>query len=306
MSAIEEIRAGHPGELTLAVAIRSAARATADLRPPEGFGIWSRGALEEVLSALLEEKPFIFSQALEERVADDGALEAWLLRVIRNFWIDDAKSTEVGKMRRRLPAVLRGDDRFVHLMSPTESWALVEFAAVPFSGDVEGVRRAAGQVRGLYLEKLNAGGRTPKPVADVIRGVIAAVLTDEAGAVPAQVLAQLVLERLFPAAAPVKYLNEDSEPEESFTDVGPGPDFQVLIDTAARSVFASLSQAERDLVPFLGLEPGERVGVLPGVGANETEALVASVMVKIRWATRDDEDFREVVAALLHMCEQGS
>lgn len=153
MSAIEEIRAGHPGELTLAVAMRSAARATADLRPPEGFGTWSRGALEEVLSGLLEEKPFIFSQALEEQVADDGALEAWLLRVIRNFWIDEAKGTEVGKMRRRLPAVLRGDDRFVHLTSPTESWALVEFAAVPFSGDVEGVRRAAGRVRGLYLDR---------------------------------------------------------------------------------------------------------------------------------------------------------
>lgn len=300
--AIDEVRAGAPGERTRLLVVRAGARVVGDFPPPEGFGAWTRNAIEVAFGSLFEAQPHLFTKALARGVADDGALEAFVLVSLKRHLIDEAKKTEVGKMRRRFGNVLGKDARFVFLKVPVDSWALVEFAEHVWSDDLDVLRAAAARVHGVYILELNTAGPTPKRVADPLREVAAAVLAEACGAVPAQDLARVVLERFFPNERPLEYLDEPGRHEEEFADEEPGPDFEVLIDSAAESVFASLSVQERALVPHLGATEAERVGALQDTSSRETEALVASLTEKIRRAVREGGDEEQMVLALLDLC----
>jgi len=304
VSAIDEVRAGRPGIATMAVVMRAAARVAGDFPPPQGFRSWTRDAIAQVVGSLFLAKPHLLTKALASGVADDDALEAFMLVASKRHLIDEAKKTEVGKMRRRFQNVLGKDPRFVFLKSTVDSWALVEFADSVWSDDLDVLRAAAARVRGVYIVELNKGGPTPKKVADPLREVAAAVLAEACGAVPAQELARVVLERFFPAEQPLEYLDEPGRDEEEFADETPGPDFEVLIASAAQSVFASLSVKERALVPHLGKTTTERVGVLKDTSCRETEALVASLTEKIRRVVRDDGEAEQVVLTLLDLCRE--
>jgi hypothetical protein len=304
LSAIEEILAGRPGELTLAVVMRAGARVVGDFPPPESFGAWTRDAIEVAVGSLFEAKPHLLAKALVAGVADDDALEAFVLVALKRHLIDEAKSTEVGKMRSRFVNVLGRDARFVFVESPVDSWALTEFAQSVWSDDLDVLRAAANRVRGVYIVELNKSGPTPKKVAEALRAVAAAALSEARGAVPAQDLARVVLERFFPGEQPIEYLDEPSRDGDEFADQEPGPDFGVLVGDAAASVYAGLSSKERALVPHLGKTPAERLGVLEDTGPMETEALAASVLEKIRRAVRNDNEGEQVALALLNLCRE--
>jgi hypothetical protein len=130
------------------------------------------------------------------------------------------------------------------------------------------------------------------------------VLAEACGAVSAQDLARVIMERFFAAEQPLEYLDEPGRDEDEDAADGPGPDFEVLIDSAAESVFGSLSVKERALVPHLGTAAAKRVGVLEDTSSQETEALAESVGEKIRRAVRDDGEAEQVVLALLGMCRE--
>lgn len=310
VSAIDEIRAGRPGGATMAVSRRAGARVVGDFPPPEGFGSWTSDAIDVVLGSLFEAKPHLLTKALIAGVADDDALEAFVLVALRRHLIDEAKSTEVGKMRRRFANVLGKDPRFVFLDSPVDLWALVEYAHTLWSDDLDVLRAAAARVRGVYIVELNRAGRTPKAVADALRAVAAEVLTEARGAVPAQDLARVVLERFFPGEQPLAYLDEPGRGEIDIADTDAAPDaepdvdFDVSVEAAAEVVYASLSPKERALMPHLGEVPEDRAGVLEDTGPAETEALAASVLERIRRAVADDADGEQVVRALLKLCRE--
>ena len=310
VSAIDEIRAGQPGGSTLAVIIRAGARVVGDFPPPDGFGSWTSDAIEVAVGSLFEAKPHLLAKALVAGVADDDALEAFVLVALKRHLIDEAKSTEVGKMRRRFANVLGKDPRFVFVDSSVDCWALVEYSNTVWSDDLDVLRAAASKVRGVYIVELNRGGRTPKVVADALREVAATVLAEARGAVPAQDLARVVLERFFPGEQPLAYLDEPGRAEVDIPDaqldaeVESGPDFEVSVEAAAEAVYARLSAKERALMPHLAETPAERLGVLEDTGPAETEALGASVLEKIRRAVRDDAESQQVVLALLKLCRE--
>lgn len=306
MTAIDEIRVGTPGDATLGLAMRSAARVVNDFAPRAGYSGWTREALEELVASLFAAKRGLLAAALASGVTSDDALGAFLLRATRNLLIDEARETDVGKMRRRLVTLLGRDPRFVFAKVPKHTWALVEFASVVWSDDLDVLRQAAARVRGVYVTKLNTAGPTPRKVADVLRAIAAAVLGEAAGAVPAQDLARVMLERLFPGAQAPVYLGEPGGEGQEFESLEPGPGFVIEVASAAESVFAALSGNERKLVPLLGATPAERVGALDGVGPSETEALVAAVRAKVAAAVLDDEDAEHVVLVLGNLCAGGS
>lgn len=288
----------------LTVAMRAGARVVGDFPPPEGYGAWNREAISEAVGALFEAKPHLLTKALANGVADDGSLEAFLLVAMKRHLIDEAKATELGKMRRRFEKLLGRDPRFVFVSAPVASWALVQFAESVWPDDLDVLRAAAARVRGVYIVALNKAGPTPKKVADPLREVAAAVLSEACGAVPAQDLARVVLERFFPGEQPLEYVDEPGHHEGEFADETPGPDFEILIESAAEWVFASLTVAERALVPRLGEAPAERVGVLEDTGPAEAEALAASLREKIARAILDDGDAEQVVLTLGNLCRE--
>lgn len=266
MNAIDEVRAGRPGELTLALVMRAGARAVGRYPPPEGFGSWTREAVEVAVGSLFEKKPHLLSKALVAGVADDEALEAFVLVALTRHLIDEAKSTEVGKMWRRFVTVLGEDARFVFADFPVDCWALVGCAESVWSGDLDVLRAAAARVRGVYITELNKAGPTRKAVVHALREVAVAVVRETAAPVPAQDLARVVLERFFPGEQPLAYLDEPGRDADELAthppgpDSEPGPDFELSVEAAAESVYASLSANERSLVPHLGEAPADRLG----------------------------------------------
>lgn len=244
--AIDEVRASAPGEATRDLVMRAGARAVGDFPRPEGYGSWTSDAIAETVAALFEAKPFLLTEALEAGVADDDALEAYVMVALKHHLIDEAKGTDVGRLRRRFVKVLGEDNRFVRSTAAGETWMLAEFKGRTSSDELEVLRAAAARVRGVYIEKLNKGGRTREPVADALRTVAAAVLAAAGGTVSAQDLARVVFERFFPGDEALEYIDEPGA--EDVADSWQGPDFEVLIDATARSVFSSLTVKEKALL----------------------------------------------------------
>lgn len=300
MSALDEIWSGHPGRSTFELVISAGARVVGAFPPPDGYGGWSRDAIAEEVNALFVAKPHVLTMALEAGVADDDALEAYVMAAIKHHLIDQAKGTDVGKLRRRFVNVLAEDPRFVHSTMAGETWVLAEFDGAVRSGELRALHAAAARVRGVFIERLNKAGPTPGPVADALRTVTAAVLAEARGAVTAQDLARVVFDRFFPAGEPTVYL--DAPRSEQIADTAPGPEAKTLANAAARALFTTLGEKEKALLPHLGKAPEERAGLLEDTGPHETEALAAAVAAKIRAAVQDDTDADDVVLALRDMC----
>lgn len=302
VSALEELKAGKPGSATLALVMRAAGRAVRVFPPREGYGEWTQDAIAEEVSALFERRPHLLTKALIAGVDSDEKFDAYLGTVVANALKDQAKGTDVGKLRRRFVNVLGSDERFVHSAAAGETWVLAGFEGNAWTGDLVPLRRAAAKVRGVFIEKLNPAGPTPAPVRDALRTVAAAVLGEARAAVLAQDLAHVVLERFFPSGHSTRYL--DAPGGESVADQRPGPEWAVSTDAAARAVFAQLDDYERALLPHLGEAPQERLGRLEGVGPRETEAIAAALTTKIAQAVADDAEADQVVLALFDLCRE--
>lgn len=300
MGALNEIRAGVPGQATLAIVQRAAGRAVRGFPPPEGYGEWSKEAVAEEVGELFERKPALLTKALTAGVENDERLEAYLVRVFDNALKDKAKSTDIGKLRRRFENVLGSDERFIRSEAAGETWVLAEFEGSVWSGDLAALRLAAAAVRGVFIEKLNPAGPTPVSVRDALRTIAAAVLGEARGAVLAQDLARVVFERFFASGQSVVYL--DAPRGENIVDQRPRPEAGMLAESAARAVFANLDHKEKALLPHLGTTPEERLGLLEGVGPHEIEAIAEALRVKLAQAVVDDAEADKVVLALLGLC----
>lgn len=301
MTALEELKAGKPGPATLALVVRAASRAVRAFPPREGYGRWTEDAVAEEVSVVFEQRPYLLTKALTAGVDSDEKLEAYLRTAVANAMKDQAKSTDVGKLRRRLVNVLGSDERFVHSTAAGETWVLAEFEGRAWTGDLVPLRRAAARVRGVFIDKLNPAGPTPGPVRDALRAVAAAVLREARAAVLAQDLAHVVFDRFFPSGHPTLYL--DAPGGHTIADPRPGPESAVSTAAAARALFAALDEHEKALLPHLGQTPQTRRGRLPGVGPRETEAIADALTAKIAQAVVDDTEAEQVVLALLDLLD---
>jgi hypothetical protein len=88
-----------------AAPLRPTSRSIVDVLYTRGFRSWADGdAVDELICAMFDEN---LSLLLECAVkAHDASLERLLLAAMKNWLIDQAKATEVGKLRRRLENVL--------------------------------------------------------------------------------------------------------------------------------------------------------------------------------------------------------
>ena len=81
-------------------------RSIVDVPSTRGFRSWADGdAVDELICAMFDEIPQLVV-GCAVKAHDDASLERLLLTAIKNWLIDQAKATEVGKLRRRLENVL--------------------------------------------------------------------------------------------------------------------------------------------------------------------------------------------------------
>lgn len=130
--------------------------------PPEGYNRWENDAVDELLHRMItregEGGQFILNCFL--RAVDDTSLEKMFFTSIKYFLIDEAKSTERGKLRRRFATRLAKDDQFRAVPSASPRWALASHpAGAVWQGDLDELVRAAWEVRGCG----SPPGITPDP-----------------------------------------------------------------------------------------------------------------------------------------------
>lgn len=300
MSAYAELlETGAPGPLTLALLRRLGAQIgrTSRFPPPDGHRNWTKEAVDELICALFVAKRDLLVGCLAT-ANDAAALERLLLTAIQNWLKDQAKATEVGKLRRRLQNVLGGDPRFVLVKDGRDYWALTGHAQTIWQGNLVRLHAAAHKVRGVQVTRWNPSGPTPQDTKDKLISLAHAVLAEAGGCVSAQDLSVVLAARtglwLSPTFVSLSVDGWDEPDPSADTEAA------ALTATAAQQIWSSLSPDERVVVPLLAGNPDDVAAQLD-VGPETAAAIQAAVREKLRLATVDDDERDGVVASLLRL-----
>jgi hypothetical protein len=300
----ELLETGTPGALTLDLLRRlgwQVAR-TSRFPPPDGFSSWVDDAVDDLICAMFVGKPQLVVGCMI-KAHDDASLERLLLAAIKNWLIDQAKATEVGKLRRRLEKVLGDDPRFARAKTGRDRWALTDHASTVWQGVIEQLHAAAHRVRGVQITRWNRAGPTPRETREALVAVAYGVLSEAHGSVPAQDLSKVIAARfqLQPSPTFVQLSADAAWEPDTFVD----PATAAICGVAVRDLWASLSPDEQTVVPMMGANP-EDVAARLSIGPQTAAAVQAAVREKLRLATVDDDDFEMIIGGLLQLaqCEE--
>lgn len=172
--------------------------------PPDGHGSWTIDAVtDQAVNLYLAKGAAVVAEAKAAAGGDQGHLERRLLKTIRNYMIDVAKSTPVGLMRNRLatmllrhPDYVRLDDSTAH---PLDGWAPARSPGADgelWHGDEDVLHVAAANTQVLPGVKFNKSGPPPPVTKQALLAVIAAVFAAAGDCyLPDQTLARVVARR---------------------------------------------------------------------------------------------------------------
>jgi hypothetical protein len=298
----ELLESGKPGALTLDLLRRLGKQVTRTSRfpPPDGFTSWDNDAVDDLICAMFIEKPQLVVGCMI-KAHDDASLERLLLAAVKNWLIDQAKTTEVGKLRRRLENVLGGDPRFASAEKRNDRWALTGHHKAVWQGDIEQLHAAAYRVRGVQITRWNTSGPTPRKTKDALVAVAYRVLVEAGGSVSAQDLSKVIAARfqLQPSPTFVQLSADAAWEPDRFVDLGTA----TFCGAAARDLWASLSPDEQTVVRLLAAADPEDVAARLGTGTETAAAIQAAVREKLRLATVDDDDAEAIIGELLRLAQ---
>lgn len=249
-TAYEELTSGTAGSATVALLIRLT-RQVGNVKtfpPPFGYAAWTETAAEEWVSALFAARGPEFLLTCFVKATDDASLERLLLTTITNALIDEAKKTDVGKMRRRLGTLLSADPRFAAAplaYAGEAAWRHANVDDRAWDGGIDELVALLHVATAAPVIDLNHGGRTPRSVRESITDASATALQQADAAVRAQLLARGILLRFELTDPQVVALLADHD--ELADDVG---SFDVEVD--AEELFQSLDDRGRRVVVLLG------------------------------------------------------
>ena len=171
------------------------------LRPPGG---WDRDAVEDLVSEFFVEKVKKLTADLVTIGVTPQLVGKVMRRWIRNFLIDRARSTPLGRIRRKIEEDMLGQyPEFLRVPAGEAGagrWYLVGQSSYPYGGDFAPLIEAAYVVPGVKAVRWS-GPRHPPLTSDAsLRAIVAAVLTAAAGSLEVAQLVHVVAQR-FPAAA---------------------------------------------------------------------------------------------------------
>jgi hypothetical protein len=166
--------------------------------PPPQHRAWTEEASQDAVTELILSKGWVeLISAAAASSTDQRSFELVLLRTIRNWFIDQAKATVTGKMRRRLQTLLARDARFElarHLLSD-DGWTLPAFGDAVWAGDVDALFARSAHFATEPLDELNTAGRTSAANRVRILRYLAGVFQLALGALREQLLAVFVVRR---------------------------------------------------------------------------------------------------------------
>ena len=259
MSAWSELRETHAlgraGAEQLYITVRAVARAH-HFPPPEGYERWTLDAVAEVAHDFLTGARA--TERLVELAAnatDDDSFSRLLSRAVLNHLRGVARQTAVGKLIIRLKQLLTEPEYRVESAGVPGAGNITLAVAEPgalWSGDPAPLLRAAYRVSDVHLVRWRPDTRREPPLADSesLSRVAHAVLEAAAGSMRFADLALIVGARFglsdTPAVTGIDTI--DLTPDE----LGAGPETEVLIEDAARTMLGQLSDRDQLVLAWLG------------------------------------------------------
>ena len=254
--ACEEVQAlGHLGEACvklLFALMREETRRFTVLCPPGG---WDRDAVEDLASEFFVEKVEKLTADLVTIGVTPQIVGKLMRRWIRNFLIDRARDTPLGRIRRKLEEDMLGrDPEFLRVPAGEEGagrWYLAGQPSYPYGGDFAPLIDAAYAVPGVKAVRWSGPRRPPLTSDASLRAIVAAVLTAAGGSLEVAQLVHVVAQR-FPAAAEPEDVTIDDDTFDRVTRMGSDdPALAVETGESISAVLDQLSPSQRALMPYL-------------------------------------------------------
>jgi hypothetical protein len=299
LTAFEELTADRtPGPQTIDLLIRLVAQVTrmSSFPPPGGHSRWSDQAVLDHIATLISRKNglgFIASCFLKSD--DSGSLERLLVKSIKNDLIDEAKSTPVGRLRRRLHTLLSQDSRFVDasdLFAGQAGWSIPENRLVASDDDINRLLELTAGIDVAPIKPLPSAGRTPKAARESLLSLTHAVLKAVDAALRAQTLARFLSKR-FGLAPEGTITGLDGDRVVVYDEFdATDPDAELM----ATELFTDLTPLERSVIPLLD-------DLIAVEGLYGEAGLSACEAVKVRLRILVGSELgRDALGPLLRLC----
>ena len=239
-------------------------RRFAVLRPPGG---WDRDEVEGLVSEFFIKKGQSLTAELVTIGVTPEVVGKMMRRWIRNFLIDRARGTPLGRIRRKLEEDMLGQYPEFLQVPPGEEgagrWYLAGQPSYPYGGDFTPLIEAAYAVPGVKAVRWSGPRRPPLTSDASLRAIVAAVLTAAGGSLEVAQLVHVVAQR-FPAAAEPEDVTIGDDTFDRVTRMGnDDPGFALEIGESIREVLDQLSPSQRALVPYLECDINDRHGGAP-------------------------------------------
>lgn len=286
----------------LCALMREETRRFTVLCPPGG---WDRDAVGGLVSEFFVEKVEKLTADLLTIGVTPQVVGKVMRRWVRNFLIDRARGTPLGRIRRKIEEdMLEQYSEFLRVPVGEVGagrWYLVGQPSYPYGGDFAPLIGAAYAVPGVKAVRWS-GPRHPPLTSDAsLRAIVAAVLTAAAGSLEVAQLVHVVAQR-FPAAAEPEDVTISDDTFERVTRVGKDdPGLALETGESIREVYDQLSPSQRALVPYLDSDIKVVMAVLQ-VGRSRAYEAVKHVKDLLDRLLPDDGTRGLVYAAVVERC----
>lgn len=272
------------------------------LCPPGG---WDRDAIEGFASEFFIEKVEKLTADLVTIGVTPQLVGKVMRRWVRNFLIDRARGTPLGRIRRKVEEDVLGKYSEFLRVPPGEAgagrWYLAGQPSYPYGGAFAPLVEAAYAVPGVSAVRWS-GPRHPPLTSDAsLRAIVAAVLAAAAGSLEVAQLTHVVAQRFPAAAEPEDTMIGDDALERVTRTVNDDSGSVLETRESAREVYEQLSPSERVLVPYLDRDIKVVMDVLH-VGRSRAYEAVKHVRELLDRLLPDDGTRDVVGAAVVAMC----
>ncbi len=274
------------------------------LRPPGG---WARDEVESLVSEFFIRKGQSLTADLVTIGVTPEVVGKMMRRWIRNFLIDRARRTPLGRIRRKLEEDMLGQYPDFLQVPPGEEgagrWFLAGQPSYPYGGDFTPLIEAAYAVPGVKAVRWSGPRRPPLTSDASLRAIVAAVLTAADGSLEVAQLVRVVAQR-FPAAAEPEDVTIDDDTFDRVTRMyRDDPALTFETGESISAVLDQLSPSQRALVPYLDRDINAVMQVL-NVGRSRAYEAVRHLKGVLDRLLPDDQTRAVVYAAVVERCSE--
>jgi hypothetical protein len=272
------------------------------LRPAGG---WNRDLVEGLMGDFFVEKIETLTAELVAIGVTPQVVGKVMRRWIRNFLIDRARDTPLGRIRRKLEEDMLGQYPEFLRVPPGEEgagrWYLTGRPSYPYGGSFAPLIEAAYSVPGVKAVRWSGPRRPPLTSDASLRAIVTAVLSAAGGSLEVAQLVHVVAQR-FPVAVEPEDVTIDDDTFSRVARMGSGdPGSALETEESIRAVLVQLSPSQRALVPYLDGDIKVIAEVL-NVGRSRAYEAVGHVKDLIGRLLPDDDTRAIVYAAVVDRC----